>query len=773
MTALDVFVFLLLIGGAAIGFVRGFVHEVISLLAWIVAIAMLKLFHTQLWSGFENSFHFSPAAAAVLAFAILFVPSFLIVKLLARQLGGRTRRLAMLGPFDRVLGGGFGAVKGLLGATLFFLLANLATDMVYGPRGQAARVDGQVAHVSAAQCERPLDRRLGRGAAAQGAARGQRVMIRLHDTMAREKRAFEPADPARITMYVCGPTVYGRAHIGNARPAVVFDTLARLIRHEFGEGSLIYARNVTDVDDKIIAAAEAEGVEPHVITERYERVYNEDMGALGVAAAGPRAARHRRDRADDRDDRAADRISATPMRRRATCCSLSRPIRITARSAAATARRCSPAPASRSRRTSAIPADFVLWKPSGARASIGWDSPWGRGRPGWHIECSAMIEKHLGETIDIHGGGLDLIFPHHENEIAQSALARTAGRRSRATGCTTASSTWASRKCRRASAISSRVDELLAQGHRGETLRLALLSAHYRSPLPWTEALVAQSQGDPGSAVSREIGDAEPGDVDEGVLEALSDDLNTPLALSRLAAIDDPASAEERALKLLGLLAADSARRDGSMGDEDASAIEARIAERAQRKNAATSPTADRIRDELKADGHRVGGWARRHYLAKGMNAPLYTTEILRLAASLEAPRALEREDGRGELRSRTCGSTVTVAVQIEGEPRRRAVAAGPRLRVRPGLGGIARARRDRPQTVGGEGRARPAGRLAGRRGDRTVVARPRRPCAGTLARLAPRRDLAPVPGPARGGRGGRWIASSRSWRAACCATLR
>jgi membrane protein required for colicin V production len=136
MTALDVFVFLLLIGGAAIGFVRGFVHEVISLLAWIVAIAMLKLFHTQLWSGLENSFHFSPAAAAVLAFAILFVPSFLIVKLLARQLGGRTRRHAMLGPFDRVLGAGFGGVKGLLGVTLFFLLANLATDMVYGPEAK-------------------------------------------------------------------------------------------------------------------------------------------------------------------------------------------------------------------------------------------------------------------------------------------------------------------------------------------------------------------------------------------------------------------------------------------------------------------------------------------------------------------------------------------------------------------------------------------------------------------------------------------------------------
>ena len=133
MTALDVFVFLLLIGGAAVGFVRGFVHEVFSLFAWIVGIAMLKLFHTQLWTGIQSSFDVSAAAGAVLAFAILFVPSFLLVKLLARQLGGKTRRSALLGPFDRVLGGGFGALKGLLGATLFFLLANLATDMVYGP----------------------------------------------------------------------------------------------------------------------------------------------------------------------------------------------------------------------------------------------------------------------------------------------------------------------------------------------------------------------------------------------------------------------------------------------------------------------------------------------------------------------------------------------------------------------------------------------------------------------------------------------------------------
>jgi membrane protein required for colicin V production len=134
VTALDIFVFLLLIGGAAVGFVRGFVHEVVSLLAWVVGIAMLKLFHTQLWTGLDNSFDMSPAAGSEVAFALLFIPSFLVVKLLARSIGGRTRRHALLGPFDRTLGGGFGLLKGLLGATLFFLLANLATDMVYGPQ---------------------------------------------------------------------------------------------------------------------------------------------------------------------------------------------------------------------------------------------------------------------------------------------------------------------------------------------------------------------------------------------------------------------------------------------------------------------------------------------------------------------------------------------------------------------------------------------------------------------------------------------------------------
>ena len=218
----------------------------------------------------------------MLAFALLFVPSFFFVKLLARASAAR-RAGRCWARSTAVLGGGFGMLKGLIGATLFFLLANLATDMVYGPQADRPEWMTQVADLSVAQRQRAGDRRLGRGAPPEAACRRGRAMIRLHDTMARKKREFVPADPKRITMYVCGPTVYGRAHIGNARPAVVFDTLARLIRQNSARSSLIYARNVTDVDDKIIAAAEEEGVDPSVITERYERFYLEDMGALGVA----------------------------------------------------------------------------------------------------------------------------------------------------------------------------------------------------------------------------------------------------------------------------------------------------------------------------------------------------------------------------------------------------------------------------------------------------------------------------------------------------------
>ena len=421
-------------------------------------------------------------------------------------------------------------------------------------------------------------------------------MICLHDTLTREKRPFVPANPERITMYVCGPTVYGRAHIGNARPAVVFDTLARLIRHEFGASSLVYARNVTDVDDKIIAAAEAEGVDPSVITERYERFYLEDMGALGVEP--PDIAPHATQEIASMIamiERLIEHGNGYEAQGHVLFSVPSDPdygvLSKRDRDAMIAGARVEVAPYKRD------PADFVLWKPSD-EGVIGWDSPWGRGRPGWHTECSAMIERHLGDTIDIHGGGLDLIFPHHENEIAQSRCAHAGLPLARFWVHNGFVDMGAEKMSKSLGNIITPA-ELLAQGHKGETLRLALLSAHYRQPLPWTEALIEQSKTIL-DRLYRAGGDAPAGQIDDEVLEALSDDLNTPAALSRLQAIDDAATLKASA-GLLGLLSntADEWFRGG--GGE--AAIEARIAERTAAKKNRDFVNADRIRDELKADG--------------------------------------------------------------------------------------------------------------------------------------------------------------------------
>jgi cysteinyl-tRNA synthetase len=241
-------------------------------------------------------------------------------------------------------------------------------------------------------------------------------------------------------------------------------------------------------------------------------------------------------------------------------------------------------------------ADFVLWKPS-VDGMIGWDSPWGRGRPGWHIECSAMIHNHLGETIDIHGGGLDLIFPHHENEIAQSRCAH---------GGTALARYWVhngfvdmgAEKMSKSLGNIVTPAELLDEGHRGETLRLALLSAHYRQPLPWTGSLVAQAKATL-DRLYRAAGDAEAAEVDEGVLDALRDDLNTPLALSRLSTLEG--GALRASGRLLGLL--ESSQAEWFQGDCDASDIERRIAERSEAKINRDFATADRIRDDLKREG--------------------------------------------------------------------------------------------------------------------------------------------------------------------------
>ncbi len=419
--------------------------------------------------------------------------------------------------------------------------------------------------------------------------------IRLHDTMAREKRVFVPADPKRVTMYVCGPTVYGRAHIGNARPAVVFDVLARLLRHVYGPDSLVYARNVTDVEDKIIEAARAEGVEPSAITERYERHYLEDMGALGVQppTIAPHATHH------------IDAMIAMIARLIETGHAYAAEGHVLFHVPSdpdygALGRRDREAMIAGARVEVASykqdAADFVLWKPS-PESVIGWDSPWGRGRPGWHIECSAMIANHLGETIDIHGGGLDLIFPHHENELAQSRCAHEGAPLARYWVHNGFLSMAGSEKMSKSLGNVVTPAELLAAGHKGETLRLALLSAHYRQPLEWSEALVAQSK----ATLDRLYRAAAPvpGEPDAGVIEALADDLNTPLALSRLSAIGDGAVLKASA-HLMGLLEQDP--ETWFRGDGD-SRIDRLVMARTQAKKERNFAEADRIRDELAAEG--------------------------------------------------------------------------------------------------------------------------------------------------------------------------
>ena len=420
-------------------------------------------------------------------------------------------------------------------------------------------------------------------------------MIRLHDTLARQKREFIPADPRRITMYVCGPTVYGRAHIGNARPAVVFDLLRRVLEQAYPDADVVYARNVTDVDDKIIAAAADEGVDPAVITERYEQHYLDDMGALGVnpPTIAPHATHEigpmiamietlvSKGHAYEAEGHVLFSVPSDP-----DYGALSKRDREQMIAGA----RVEVAPYKRD------PADFVLWKPS-PNDVVGWDSPWGRGRPGWHIECSAMIRAHLGETIDIHGGGLDLIFPHHENEIAQSRCAHGGAPLARYWVHNGFVDMGAEKMSKSLGNIVT-PGELLAAGHKGEVLRIGLLSAHYRQPLPWTEKLIAQSKAIL-DGLYRKVGAAEAGTIDEGVMEALYDDLNTPLAISRLGQIADPTSLKATANVLGLLLDSEEAWFRGGIRSD----VEARIEARDAAKKARDFATADRIREELKADG--------------------------------------------------------------------------------------------------------------------------------------------------------------------------
>ncbi|HEX8309461.1 MAG TPA: cysteine--tRNA ligase [Allosphingosinicella sp.] len=448
-------------------------------------------------------------------------------------------------------------------------------------------------------------------------------MIRLYDTKAREKRDFEPGDRDRVTLYVCGPTVYNRAHIGNARPAVVFDVLAGLLRHTYGPDKVVYARNVTDVDDKIIDSARAEGVDPSVVTRRFEDFYLADMGALGV-------------RPPDLAPKATETIIemiAMIARLIETGFAYEADGHVlfnvpSDEGYGALGRRDREAMIAGARVEVASykkdPADFVLWKPSD-EAVIGWDSPWGRGRPGWHIECSAMIERHLGTTIDIHGGGLDLIFPHHENELAQSRCAHDGAPLARYWVHNGFLSMAGGEKMSKSLGNVVTVGELLEEGHKGETLRLALLSAHYRQPLEWSPQLIAQSKATLDRlyrSMLPPVAKRGEGDIAE-VEAALGDDLNTPLALARLgelARLGD-VEATRRAGALLGLLQQDpvewfqgsepepSDRVDPRLREDAAgfalggADIQLRIDRRSEAKKARDFGEADRIRADLAAQG--------------------------------------------------------------------------------------------------------------------------------------------------------------------------
>jgi len=447
-------------------------------------------------------------------------------------------------------------------------------------------------------------------------ARAIDVLV-LYNTAKRAKEPFVPADPRNVGLYVCGPTVYDAPHVGNARPVVVFDLLFRLLRRTYGEAHVTYVRNITDVDDKINAAAKERNVAIGVITAETARIYDEDTKALGALppTREPRATEHiaemiamiaaliAKGHAYAADGHVLFDVPSMPAYGQ-----LSRRNRDEMIAGA----RVEVAPYKRD------PADFVLWKPSTPDLP-GWDSPWGRGRPGWHIECSAMSRKYLGVTFDIHGGGRDLIFPHHENEVAQSTCTHGGAPLARYwvhNGFLTVNGEKMSKSLGNFVTIR---DALKA--HPGEVIRLVLMSAHYRQPLDWSDDVLRQATAmlDRLYTALAHLGDtakAEDDTLAAPVMTALEDDMNTPEALAALMELAGRANratnAPEKALVRAGLEAAGAALgllgrdpkawRQGD-GDRDAGAIEAQIAARLAARKRKDFAAADRIRDALKVQG--------------------------------------------------------------------------------------------------------------------------------------------------------------------------
>jgi len=447
--------------------------------------------------------------------------------------------------------------------------------------------------------------------------------LTLHDTMTGEKRLFVPRDPARVTMYVCGPTVYNYSHIGNFRPVVAFDLLFRVLRHIYGAEAVTYAANITDVDDKINAKASAEGVAIGVVTDRYLTAYRADTAALGAL---PPTFQPRATETIDAIIAMIGRLVANKAAYAAeghvlfntqTYAGYGELSGRTLDDMIAGAR-VEVAPYKQH------PADFVLWKPS-KPGEPEWSSPWGAGRPGWHIECSAMIEQTLGLPIDIHGGGIDLVFPHHENERAQGLCADPDHDHDHGQGGGYSNYwmhngflTFGDEKMSKSLGNVVLAHDLVAQIP-GEAVRWALLSGHYRQPLEWTGDLLEQARKslDRLYGALRRAADLEVSPVDPpaAFLEALADDLNSPRAFAELFALaktlETATDADERAKAKAELLAAGAVigflQADpeswfqGGADDALKDKVEALLAERIDARAAKDWPTADRIRGELDA----------------------------------------------------------------------------------------------------------------------------------------------------------------------------
>ncbi|MBN8739635.1 MAG: cysteine--tRNA ligase [Lysobacterales bacterium 69-70] len=439
--------------------------------------------------------------------------------------------------------------------------------------------------------------------------------LRLHNSLTRRTEDFVPQDPNRVTVYACGPTVYNYVHIGNARPAVVFALLARLLRRHYP--GVVYARNITDVDDKINEAARQNGVPIQAITERYAAAYRDDMARLGVDPPDvePHVTTHIPQIIAMCEQLIANgHAYAAENHVLFDVASYADYGHLSGRSVEdmIAGARVEIAPYKKN------PADFVLWKPSSDDLP-GWDSPWGRGRPGWHIECSAMSEAHLGETIDIHAGGVDLQFPHHENEIAQSTCAH-GGKIFARYWLHNGMLTLEGRKMSKSVGNTLVLHELLDL-YPPEVLRFVLLKAHYRQPLDWSESALQQARAtlDGWYGVLRDLAGvpAAPAEVPADFEAALLDDLNTPDAFATLAALadaarrsagsTDAATAKGRLLAaagLIGLLQQDPEawfKQTAAGAAVDAAHVDALIAERNAARAARDFARADAIRTELTA----------------------------------------------------------------------------------------------------------------------------------------------------------------------------